>query len=107
MKRIRFGLSILAIALVISLVVSLLSLTDLLSPPAKADPEPCTNYLYTTYCNTGSCVPSDPDGCGPGQWSYYCARNYLLVYANGQKVGSSASSGYYCNTTRTCYSTCD
>jgi len=109
MKRIRFNPSIFVIALVISLVISLLSLTALFSTPAKAAPPrayPCMYLLNVTTCKLG-CVLADPNGCGPGQWSYYCARRYLYIYVTGQKVGGYYPPAYYCDTTTTCWSTCD
>ena len=65
----------------------------------------CQVWEYDTTCQN-SCVPSDPNGCGPGQWSYFCARKILKIYATGQYVSSPTSPAYYCNANYTCYSTC-
>lgn len=90
--------------LTIALAVSMASLFAVQDASASVDTV-CSGYIYTTNCKV-TCVPSDPNGCGAAQWSYFCAAKQLIIFQTGQKVGSSLGSSYYCSTGPSCYSTC-
>ena len=98
---------LLSLVLAIALAISSASLFATLNASASsASPDStCQVWEYDTTCQNG-CVPSDPNGCGTGRWSYFCAREVLKIYATGQYVNGYAPPAYYCNANFTCYSTC-
>jgi hypothetical protein len=100
-QRFYVNLSIITIALLISLSSALIVARPALASTQAA----CANYLTTSVCEN-ACVPSDPNGCGVGQWSYYCSYKTLTIYMNGQKVGGFNGGGSVCKVHTNCNSTC-
>lgn len=107
MKRIHLNLSVVTIALLISL-LSLAVLFSLPPSPAKASPSllpACGTIQHTTKCSTGACVYNPGAGC-PGGWVYTCNAKWITYYTNGKKVGANAGTGNWCSYTSNCQSTC-